>query len=66
MPRAQMKRHKLHHLTISADHAVRRHAHLGDYLKKRMLIGIQLAQKKLLNVRAAKLAGGQADVVHHK
>ncbi|KKP18798.1 hypothetical protein VS85_02536 [Vibrio cholerae] len=45
---------------------MRRHAHLGDYLKKRMLIGIQLAQKKLLNVRAAKLAGGQADVVHHK
>ncbi len=56
MPRAQMKLHKLHHLKITADHAVRRDAHLSDHLKTNVDWDLTRPEK-LLNVWATKLAG---------
>ncbi len=66
MPGTLIERHKLHNLAITPNQQMRRHFQLINLGKIRMHIRRKLAQKKLFNIRAAKLARRQADIVNDR
>ncbi len=64
MPGALIKCHELNDLAITPNQQMRRHLKLMNFGKVWMHIRRKLSQKKLLDIRAAKLARRQADVVN--
>ncbi len=66
MPGALIKGHELNDLAITPDQQMCRHLKLMNLGEVRMRIRRKLSQKKLLDIRAAKLAWWQADVVNDR
>ena len=64
MPGALCNRHKLHEFTGPADEEVRRYFQPGDLGEIRMGIRVQRVHEQRIDMRAAKLAGRQRDIVN--
>ncbi len=63
MPGSLFQRYKLYHCAIASDQHVGRDLQLGNFLKIRVLLGVQFIQEQILNPGAAEFARRQTDIV---
>lgn len=66
MPGSFQKTDELHQGAVPKNQGMGRDAHIGNGWKIRVFRRVQAVGEKLLNIVTTKLAGGKADIVHHK
>ena len=65
MPRATVKRHVLHDLTVAANERMRGHAEPGDSGKERIRVRRQRVGEERVYPGTPELTGRQTDAVYH-